>query len=314
MRGPSTLLNPLATPAQLSASASQLDGVPVELERSATYAGARMTQIAGVLLRLPQEVIASATVIFTRFWVGPEGGSLREYGIRVSLWTAGYKVTSVDMRQDIATASTYLAAKASTVPKSPRSVLNVYAYIASMPDILGREIDSADLKYEDCYLSEGTYQTQRLRLTQLETIVLRTLGFQTHVALPHALCIYYIQALDVFQNPSAGRRVAHRAFAHLNAGLMNPQLLYLTHQPPALATAAIYLAARQEGVKLPEVEWWEVFDTDREELGFLVVAMLSMDGFAAQEAAAWSGKRIPTTVKELEAALEERAHENGQET
>jgi len=55
-------------------------------------------------------------------------------------------------------------------------------------------------------------------------------------------------------------------------------MLYLTHQPNALAVAAIYLAARQEEVSLPSVEWWEVFDVEREELGFLVVAFLSLEG------------------------------------
>jgi hypothetical protein len=35
-------------------------------------------------LRLPQEVIAQAIIIFARFWVGPEGGSLSEFGAEVS--------------------------------------------------------------------------------------------------------------------------------------------------------------------------------------------------------------------------------------
>jgi hypothetical protein len=36
-------------------------------------------------------------------------------------------------------------------------------------------------------------------------------------------------------------------------------------------------------VNLPEVEWWEVFDVGREELGFLVVAMGSTVKFAEEE-------------------------------
>lgn len=75
---PSPLANPLATVAQLETSASQLDGVPTDLEDSIRFAGARLTQAAGILLRLPQEVIAQAIVVFTRFWVGPDGGSLAE--------------------------------------------------------------------------------------------------------------------------------------------------------------------------------------------------------------------------------------------
>lgn len=76
---PSPLANPLATPAQLDTSSSQLDGVPRDLEESIRFAGSRLTQTAGILLRLPQEVIAQAIVVFMRFWIGPEGGSLREW-------------------------------------------------------------------------------------------------------------------------------------------------------------------------------------------------------------------------------------------
>jgi cyclin L len=56
-------------------------------------------------------------------------------------------------------------------------------------------------------------------------------------------------------------------------------MLYLTSQPNALAVAAIYNAAKDVGAKMPECEWWEVFDVDREELGFLVVGMRSVEGW-----------------------------------
>lgn len=70
-----SLSNPLATVEQLSNSSSQLDGVPSDLESSVRFAGTQLTQAAGILLRLPQEVIAQAIIIFARFYVGPEGGS-----------------------------------------------------------------------------------------------------------------------------------------------------------------------------------------------------------------------------------------------
>ncbi len=135
------------------------------------------------------------------------------------------------------------------------------------------------------------------------------LGFQTHVALPYTLAINYIQALGMLSHPK-GSEFSGRVFEHLTGSLLNPQLLYLTHQPPALATAAIYLAAKDIGIKMPDVEWWEVFDTDREELGFLVVGMQSLQGFAENEAQRWgNGKgnfRAPLTINEVEEELERR--------
>jgi hypothetical protein len=207
-------------------------------------------------------------------------------------------------KQDISLASLFLAAKLSAHPKSPRSVINVYAYLDSLPPPFDAAEDGAQTDDPDgYYLSEGAYLTRRERLSRIETVILRLLGFQIHVALPHSLCINYLQALDVFADRDAASRLAKRAFAHLNSALLSPQLLYLTHQPPALATAAIYLAAKEVGVKLPDAEWWEVFDTDREELGFLVVAMISMDRFVREEKVRWASRRVPLTLGEVEQEL-----------
>lgn len=79
-----SLSNALATPAQLTSSSSSLDGVPPDLETSIRFAGALLTQTAGVLLHLPQDVIAQAIVTFTRFWIGPDGGSFAIHAAKVS--------------------------------------------------------------------------------------------------------------------------------------------------------------------------------------------------------------------------------------
>lgn len=100
------------------------------------------------------------------------------------------------------------------------------------------------------------------------------------MALPHGLAVTYLQALD-FCGDASRARITRRVVAYLNTALLSPQLLYLTHQPNALAVAAIYSAARDAAVgatKMPECSWWEVFDVDREELGFLVVGMRSVEG------------------------------------
>ena len=82
----STLSNPLATPEQLSNSSSQLDGLPADLESSIRYKAAILTQAAGILLNLPQEIIAQAIVTLTRFYTGPEGGSFRLHAAKVRGW------------------------------------------------------------------------------------------------------------------------------------------------------------------------------------------------------------------------------------
>lgn len=85
---PSHLVNPLATSTQLETTSSRLDGVPRELEDSVRYETSRLIDAAGVLLRLPQEIIAQAIIILQRFWVGPDGGSMLEYDSKVRHYSA----------------------------------------------------------------------------------------------------------------------------------------------------------------------------------------------------------------------------------
>ncbi|KAJ5947473.1 hypothetical protein N7466_000488 [Penicillium verhagenii] len=283
------LSNALATFDQLSNSSSSIDGVSSDLETSIRFAGAQLTQAAGVLLGLSQDIIAQAIVIFTRFWLGPDGGSLRIYSAK-----------------DVSAASLYLAAKLSFLPTSPRSVLNVYTLLLTQDVsplwfVNPRGAPAQPPTPETYVLSEGGYLAARLTLLRVESVILRALGFDTHVALPHAIALTYLQALGATK-PAVARRVV----AHLNAALLSPQLLYVTHQPNALAVAAIYLAAREEGTKLVDANWWEVFDVDREQLGFLVVAMRSLEGFARKETEQWKNKTIPLVVDDLESEIERR--------
>lgn len=84
----SSLCHSLAGPDQLSTSSSQLDEVPVDLESSIRLAGTQLTQAAGILLRLPQGIIAQAIVLFLRFFIGPQGGSVRTYAAKVRFFHA----------------------------------------------------------------------------------------------------------------------------------------------------------------------------------------------------------------------------------
>ncbi|KAJ5619258.1 hypothetical protein N7510_003242 [Penicillium lagena] len=276
------LSNALATPDQLSNSSSSLDGVPSDLETSIRCAGAQLTQTAGVLLRLSQDVIAQAIVTFTRFWLGADGGSLRIYSVK-----------------DVSAAALYLTAKLSFQPTSPRSVLNVYHILLSRDASPLWFVNPRGTPAQPPHQKHtSSPKSARLVLLRIESVILRTLGFDTHVALPHTIALTYLQTLGAAR-PAVSRRVIQ----HLNASLLSPQLLYVTHQPNALAVAAIYLASREEGVKLVDGEWWEVFDVDREELGFLVVAMKSTEGFMRSEKDRWRDQGIPMVVEAVESEI-----------
>ncbi|KAL9056103.1 MAG: hypothetical protein Q9162_003166 [Coniocarpon cinnabarinum] len=274
------LVNPLATNEQLQCSSSQLDGISNGLENSVRFAACRLIQAAGVLLGLSQDIIAQAIVIFTRFWIGADGGSLR--------------LESAEVNNS--------ARNLSADPQTPRRLILVIKYLRTHPRaFLFPSSPPSDEAAFDLSVTETEYQEGRSRCMRAETELLRIIGYDLHVCLAHTLCINYLQTLGAFHS-NEGPSVAVQAFAHLNSLLLSPQLVYLTHQPTALATAAIYLASREVGLKLPELPWWEIFDTGREELGFLVASMTSMGAFVKDEEAKWAGKVPPLTVDAIASA------------
>ena len=188
-------------------------------------------------------------------------------------------------------------------------MLNVYTYILSCPPPTFQPLPTtAKLDPESYFLTEGEYHSARTVLTKTESILLRSIAFVTNAVLPHRIALTYLQTLGVLPStPSReSRALAARTLAHLNTALLSPQLLYLTHQPAALAVASIYLAARETGIRLSTYEWWEVFDVDREELGFLVVALQSCEEWITCEKEKWSEYNCPLTVVELEHEMKRR--------
>ncbi|KAK4442990.1 cyclin-L2 [Podospora aff. communis PSN243] len=289
------MTNPLATPDQLYQRRS-FSSLPTELQDTIFFSAQCLTQAAGVLLQLPQSATAQANVILARYWLVEP--------------FMNYEFS------DVSAAAIYLIAKVGPSPRSPREVSNVYAYLLSTSSPFFRSPSSPPPANDpkSYYLSDTAYQAFHTRVLAIEASILYALSFNTHVALPHSLAITYLQALE-FLNMRK-ERISKRVVEYLNTALLSPQMLYLTSQPNALAVAAIYNAAKDLGTKMPECEWWEVFDVDREELGFLVVGMRSVDGWARKmREDVPSMKEGMVTRRDIEREMEKRGlHvENGRE-
>jgi cyclin L len=177
----------------------------------------------------------------------------------------------------------FLVSKLGSRPRSPRDISNVYAYLLSSNSSFMRNKGTQPPVDDPSsyYLNDAEYFAFHNRVLALEARVLYALSFDTHVALPHPLAVTYLQTLDFCDQPKES--ISRRAVEYLNTALLSPQLLYLTHQPNMLAVAAIYNAAKDIGARMPTCEWWEVFDVEREELGFLVVAMRSLEGWVRKQ-------------------------------
>ncbi|KAM3526250.1 hypothetical protein MY4038_006902 [Beauveria bassiana] len=286
------LTNPLATAEQLYRR-STFSPLPQDLQEAVFFATQCLTQAAGLLLELPQSITAQANVILARFWL-VDSPMAHEFS-------------------HVSAASLYLVAKTGSLPRSPRDVSTVYAYLLSPNSTFLKTPSPATATNDPAsyYQTEDQYYKFQKAMLELEARILYSLSFNVHVALPHGLAVTYLQTLDFLSH--SRHEISLRASQYLNTALLSPQLLYLTHQPHALATAAIYNAARDVGASMPECAWWEVFDVDREELGFLVVGMRSLEGWIKtrrKELPSILGQGMPRR-KDVEAEMKQRGDDAG---
>jgi len=272
---PSSTLSRISNPLVTSSQLLQYRSASTDTSHSTNFATYVLTHAAGILLRLPIEVIATAIVLLQRYQIA-------------------YSPTQTKSKSEpshlLSAAALYISSKLASIPTSPRSIVNVYAYLtrpASSPLLFVNATPPTDAPDPDKhahYVSEGDLDRVRVKLFHAESLLLAGIGFDPQVSLPHPLALTYLSALGVASNQNLAKRVLE----HLNGALLSPQWLYLTHQPNVLAVAAIYLAAKETEVKLVGgVNWWEVFDVGREELGFVVVGMGSLGGFAEDERSKW---------------------------
>lgn len=84
----SHIFNPIATVDQLFEGRKRNSQLPQEIQESIRFYTARLTQAAGLLLHLPQDITAQANVLLFRYWIG-EDLMKHEFGVMVYQFTPG---------------------------------------------------------------------------------------------------------------------------------------------------------------------------------------------------------------------------------
>ncbi|KAJ1920870.1 hypothetical protein IWQ60_006910 [Tieghemiomyces parasiticus] len=169
--------------------------------------------------------MATAQVLLQRFYYV---SSLKQFPLR-----------------DTMLACLFLASKLEEAPRKIRDVINVFDYLIKRKR--GQPVTPLEAFSQ-------TFYDFKNGLTVAELQLLKRLAFNVQVELPYALLVNYLRCLQLSGHPV----VPQRAWNYLNDALRTP--VYVCYQPPTLACAAIYLAARFAGVALPaQPAWWTVF-------------------------------------------------------
>ncbi|TDL27275.1 cyclin-L1 [Rickenella mellea] len=243
----STALHPLASLQQIEKTSSREDGIPADLEEDLRAYGCKLIQQAGILLKQKQVAMATAQVLFQRFWFVT---SMKQFGIG-----------------DVGMGSLYLASKLEECPLRIRDLINVYDLLLSRAaHELNAPLHSSTyppFKYTPMGYFSQTFYDMKDALVVAEMQILKRLGFGVQVVLPYGTLVNYLRVLGLVNQDDA----CQRAWGYLNDALQTP--VYALYSVPTIVSAAILLTVRHIGISLPSTPpncWWELFDAEWEDV------------------------------------------------
>ncbi|KAH6779103.1 arginine-rich cyclin 1, partial [Perilla frutescens var. hirtella] len=215
------------TDEQLKSLPSCKDDIDEATETTLRIYGCDLIQESGILLKLPQAVMATGQVLFHRFYCKK---SFARFNVK-----------------RVAASCVWLASKLEESPRKARQVLVVFHRM---------ECRRENLPIEHLDTSSKRYVDLKADLIRTERHLLKEMGFICHVEHPHKFISNYIATLEI---PPELRQEAWN--------LANDSLrttLCVRFKSEVVACGVVYAAARRFHVPLPEnPPWWKAFDADK---------------------------------------------------
>ena len=224
----------LLPPHLLRETPSQRDGIARDEEDEHRRWACGLAQEAGILLKLPQQVMCTAQNLLHRFYYRK---SLKSHDAFVA-----------------AMGCLFLASKVEEKPKRLREVLFAFHYVYKVRT-------NATGKME---LGGAMYAGWKESLVTVERTILKELGFSFYVIEhAHRFILFFVKLLD------GDAALAQEAWAYCNDALRTD--LQLRSRAEVIACAAVRLAAAKLRRTLPSLEkdgvdWWAAFGVDGGEL------------------------------------------------
>jgi len=241
-------LYPLASHQQIERTPSREDGIPVELEEDLRAYGCKLIQQAGILLKQKQVAMATAQILFQRFFYV---SSLKQFGIG-----------------DVGMGAFYLASKLEECPVRMRDLINVYELLLQRSNHQQTATKNPtelipEFKYTPMSYFAQAFYDMKDALVVAEMQILKRLGFNVHVVLPYGTLVNYLRVLGLINRED----VSQKAWGYLNDALQTP--VYALYSIPTIVCAAILITARHLRIPLPSQPdncWWELFDAGWEDV------------------------------------------------
>ncbi|CAA7023622.1 unnamed protein product [Microthlaspi erraticum] len=215
------------TDEQIKNSPSRKDGIDETTETTLKIYGCDLIQEAGILLRLPQAVMATGQVLFHRFYCKK---SLAKFDVKI-----------------VAASCVWLASKLEENPKKARQVIIVFHRM---------ECRRENLPVDHLDLYSKKFSELKVDLSRTERHILKEMGFVCHVEHPHKFISNYLATLET--PPELRQEAWNLANDSLRTSLC------VRFRSEVVACGVVYAAARRFQVPLPEnPPWWKAFDADK---------------------------------------------------
>jgi protein BUR2 len=259
------------TDAELAATPSVADGLPIVEEKTRRAKAVNFIIQAGILLKLPQLTLATASVFFHRFYMRhsmvPEKNGLHHYvcswccppcfsyqpytqKLPRSKFQQDLKSRRLKMllnfessEQNIAATSLFLATKTEENCRKTKEIVIAVAKVAQK---------NASLIIDE---QSKEYWRWRDNILLYEELMLEILTFDVVLQSPYNFLYNYLQKLQVEDN----KALRNVAWAFLNDSCLT--MMCLMMPPKDIAAGAIYFAAKGTQSQIPDDEsgspWWE---------------------------------------------------------
>ncbi|XP_050956575.1 cyclin-L2-like isoform X1 [Labeo rohita] len=226
-----TLDNCLLPTESVHCSPSRAHGLSARTEEQLRNRMCEMIQNAGILLRLPQVAMATAQILFHRFFY--------------------CKSFVRHCAETVAMACLQLASKIEEEPRRVRDVLNVFHHLKHA---------AGNRRVSPLVLDEG-YISRKSDVIKAERRLLKELGFCVHVKHPHKVIVMYLQVLECEKNS----KLVQMAWNYMNDSLRTD--VFLRFRAETVACACIFLSARVLQIPLPDQPpWFLLFGASEQDL------------------------------------------------
>jgi len=212
---------------------SEIDGLDAQTETALRATGCEFISLAGILLRLPQTAMATAQVLFQRYFYAK---SFVKHDMEV-----------------LSMAATWLASKIEEEPRRARDVINVYTRIKQKRD----NLDIVPVVVDDAY------KRKKDDLVKAERFMLKELGFCVHVKHPHKLIVIIVKQILGYHD---NHKLVQTAWNFMNDSFRSRHL-FVKYAPEKIACGCIFLAARV--LQVPTTinpYWFEPLDVEPAEV------------------------------------------------